>query len=417
MAYLGSKPANQVITSEQIADGVITPADLSTGRPYWDTSGNVGIGTTSPLGKFAVNNNGTGSVGFDAGTVSSPVRGNLWYDTDGSGWKFQIGKYQSSTFTPQMTFDDTGNVGIGMSPSAWGGQKVLQLTGPSLWGSSGLSHLTTNTYFDGSNYKYIATDYATDYYQYQGTHVWRYAASGTAGANTTFTEAMKLDSTGKLNLNGTFALGGNNLASTISTTNYLWCGSAALAIVDSTGNSVRQYIDGSGAVYINRTTLVSGYASQLNILYSGGSTRYGIMLQPSADNTTPISFINASGGIAGYISQGTSTVAYNQSSDYRLKENIQPMVGALDLVLDLKPCTYVWKADGEYGQGFIAHELQEVIPTAVTGEKDGIDDAGNPKYQGVDYSKVVATLTAAIQELKAELDATKAEIALLKGTN
>ena len=91
------------------------------------------------------------------------------------------------------------------------------------------------------------------------------------------------------------------------------------------------------------------------------------------------------------------------------------MTGALAKVSALKPVTYSWKVDGSAGEGFIAHELQAVVPDCVTGEKDAVDEEGNPVYQGIDTSFLVATLTAAIQELKAELDATKAEVASLKG--
>jgi hypothetical protein len=97
----------------------------------------------------------------------------------------------------------------------------------------------------------------------------------------------------------------------------------------------------------------------------------------------------------------TTTVSYNTSSDYRLKENITPMTGALSVVQQLKPCTYSWKSDGSDGQGFIAHELQEVVPDCVTGKKDAVDANGDPVYQGIDTSFLVATLTAAIQEQQA----------------
>lgn len=116
-------------------------------------------------------------------------------------------------------------------------------------------------------------------------------------------------------------------------------------------------------------------------------------------------------GVVGSISTSGSTTAFNTSSDYRLKESVQPMVGALERIGQLKPVTYLWKVDGSVGEGFIAHELQAVIPSAVTGAKDAVDADGNPSYQGVDQSKVVATLVAAIQELKAELDAVKAQLA------
>jgi hypothetical protein len=110
--------------------------------------------------------------------------------------------------------------------------------------------------------------------------------------------------------------------------------------------------------------------------------------------------------VIGYISQnGTTAVAYNTTSDYRLKNTISPITGALARVALLKPCTYKWNADGSDGEGFIAHELAEVCPQAVSGEKDAVDDEGNPQYQGIDTSFLVATLTAALQELNAKFDA------------
>jgi hypothetical protein len=110
----------------------------------------------------------------------------------------------------------------------------------------------------------------------------------------------------------------------------------------------------------------------------------------------------------GYISTNGTTTSYVTTSDYRLKNSATPMIGALAKVALLKPCTYKWNADGSDGEGFIAHELAEVCPSAVTGSKDAVDAEGKPQYQGIDTSFLVATLTAAIQELKAEFDAYKA---------
>ena len=84
----------------------------NTERMRLDASGNLGIGTASPVGRLALGGS-PGQVGFNAGSLSSPVRGNLFYDTDNTGWKFQIGKIVSGTYTAQMTFQDDGNVGIG----------------------------------------------------------------------------------------------------------------------------------------------------------------------------------------------------------------------------------------------------------------------------------------------------------------
>ena len=153
----------------------------------------------------------------------------------------------------------------------------------------------------------------------------------------------------------------------------------------------------------------------------GGSSPYGkIYVRNDSSSFPNLKLQNeaSTGYFANFSTNGNSTVgtisftiggtAYNTSSDYRLKNTIAPMTGALAKVALLKPCTYRWNADNSEGQGFIAHELAEVVPQCVTGEKDAVDENGSPVYQGIDTSFLVATLTAAIQELKAEFDAYKA---------
>jgi hypothetical protein len=90
------------------------------------------------------------------------------------------------------------------------------------------------------------------------------------------------------------------------------------------------------------------------------------------------------------------------------------MTGALAKVAALKPVTYKWKLDGSDAEGFIAHELAEVCPNAVTGAKDALDENGNPKYQSIDTSFLVATLTAAIQEQQTLIASLTARIAALE---
>ena len=111
----------------------------------------------------------------------------------------------------------------------------------------------------------------------------------------------------------------------------------------------------------------------------------------------------------GSITTDGSTTSYVTTSDYRLKENIAPMTGALEKIQALKPVTYVWKATGKTSQGFIAHELAEICPESVVGEKDAVDVDGNPQYQGIDTSFLIATLTAAIQELNTKVKALEAK--------
>jgi len=90
------------------------------------------------------------------------------------------------------------------------------------------------------------------------------------------------------------------------------------------------------------------------------------------------------------------------------------MIGALNVIQQLKPVTYNWKADGSSGQGFIAHELAEVVPDCVTGEKDAVNEDGTIKAQGIDTSFLVATLTAAIQEQQAMIEELKTKVATLE---
>ena len=90
------------------------------------------------------------------------------------------------------------------------------------------------------------------------------------------------------------------------------------------------------------------------------------------------------------------------------------MTGGLNRLLQLNPVAYKWKSDNSDGEGFIAHELQSIVPNAVSGKKDDVDEEGNPKYQGVDLSRIVPLLVASLQELKAENDALKARIEALE---
>lgn len=191
--------------------------------------------------------------------------------------------------------------------------------------------------------------------------------------------------------------------------------SNAWVLRDETSGANRLLVDTSGNVLVSNAR--STARALVDIPTSGGSAGVPLAVSRGGDGGTMVNFYSMSSTttVIGSIGNSSNTnTTYNTSSDYRLKDEVTSMSGALDKVSALKPVTWKWKSTGEDGQGFIAHELAEVIPDCVTGEKDAVDADGNPVYQGVDTSYLVATLTKAIQELKTIVGAQAAEIAELK---
>ena len=170
----------------------------------------------------------------------------------------------------------------------------------------------------------------------------------------------------------------------------------------------------SGGTSVARACFDSGIDQNAMKIKTNNANYATIVTTTSTANHFAMYMNNSSGGNVGYIFCDNTTTTYNTGSDYRLKENVAPMTGALARVQQLKPCTYTWKVDGSTGEGFIAHELQEIVPKCVHGEKDAIDKNGKPIYQGVDYSKLVITLTAAIQEQQAMIEELKTRIETLE---
>ena len=349
-------------------DGTNTARNLvfSTGdteRVRIDSAGNVGIGTTVPNFKTHISTGSTASITQPtAGSYGLYVQQNTSGSTGGiyiqdgasnSGNSLFIGDNNGAA---RLVVNGDGNVGIGTSSPA---EKLEVAGGIRLSSYLHVSSGSTGKYFGlGSSITgaYAATDLA----------IWNVSAG-----NTIF-----------------YQNGGER------------------ARITSSGDLLVGTTTSEGRITIRGDSCGGYIGSITNENASNCNPAHGLIFKAgysgSASGSNFFSFRRPDNTVLGSISQsGASTVSYNTSSDYRLKEDITPMVSALEKVAALKPVTYKWKEFGDAGQGFIAHELAEVVPEAVTGTKDAVDAEGNPEYQGIDTSFLVATLTAAIQEQQA----------------
>jgi hypothetical protein len=350
---------------------------------------------------------------------------------------------------------EAGNVGLGVTPAAWDATyRALQINTTGAINANSVAVVMSNNYrYDGTNFRYLTTAPASDYYQFNGTHTWRYAASGTAGAVATMNTGMVMDASGNVGVgvtpsawgaytvlqNKNFSLCGFDYGQGILTLNGYYDGSTWRAVSTGAATQYKQFVgqhqwftapsasaggaltwtqsmtlDSSGNLLVGTTSAFdSAYTMSVQVRNATG----GIVIRPGSDNYTAMSFRTAGNTQVGNITVGPSSTSFVTTSDYRLKEDVQPMTGALAKVAALKPVTYKWKSTGEASQGFIAHELAEVCPDAVSGKKDAVNEDGSPVYQGIDTSFLVATLTAAIQEQQALITSLTARIAALEGSS
>lgn len=174
-------------------------------------------------------------------------------------------------------------------------------------------------------------------------------------------------------------------------------------------------IDSSGNLLVGQTT--SSFGGKICTTFTSASQVAATFTDTVTSGYTGsyVVFLNSSSAVAGYISHpSATTVGYVASSDYRLKKDVAPLSGSLDRVMKLKPVSYTWTEDDVYGEGFIAHELQEVIPLAAYGIKDAVNEDGSIKPQGVDYGKLTTVLVAAMQEQQKLIQELSAEVTALK---
>jgi len=162
----------------------------------------------------------------------------------------------------------------------------------------------------------------------------------------------------------------------------------------------RMRISTSGTVFYGCTALPDGSADGVSLASTQSQRRFSIN---ATSNSNQILFYNGN-GLVGTIGTNGSATAYATSSDYRLKENVTTSWDATTRLKQLKPSRFNFIADADTTvDGFLAHEVQSVVPEAISGTKDEVDADGNPVYQGIDQSKLVPLLVKTIQELEARI--------------
>ena len=218
-----------------------------------------------------------------------------------------------------------------------------------------------------------------------------------------------------LDVKGTVIIRGNSSA---HTTHYLTTAAANVAkynMLDASGNIKNSFSAGGnsyitgGDVYIGNSS-ISTAQTAIFLQKSGIITN---VYAYSSGSITLMEFYKQSAGIIGTISYNGTDTLYNATSDYRLKEDLKDYNG-IDFISKIKTYNFKWKNTDIRSYGVMAHELQEVFPNCVTGEKDALDDNGEIIPQGVDYSKIVPMLTKAIQEQQTIIEDLKSRIEKLE---
>jgi hypothetical protein len=480
-AALGSASTPGITFTGDTNTGIYSPgadqvavATSGTGRLFVDSSGQVGLATSSPAVAFQVGATGSGGAAID--TTNSTLHG-----TFGTGGSLSLRAQISSS-------SGGGDIFLGGSSRADANVNSIVFS----TANTSRAKIDENGYFTVSSNRFNGFEFIdgdpTIYHSFGsgGSLKLRVQTTATAGGGEIFlggstrgdsyvnaivfsganTERARIDSSGRL-LVGTSSYAGNgkliaagNTGGNAGTLDICWAGSRPTAAntdigylrwysadnssgnahyasiyassdgASSSGSDIpgrlvfsttadgasspteRMRIRNNGQICINDT---AGYNSGFLNVLGGSATTVGISIKCIADGNFGMSFHNAAGSNVGNITIDGASTAFNTSSDYRLKENIVPLTGAIDRVSSLQVHRFNFISDPEKTvDGFIAHEAQQVVPECVTGTKDEVDADGNPKYQSIDQSKLVPLLTAALQEALAEIESLKARVTALE---
>jgi hypothetical protein len=382
------------------------------------SSGNINLDLATPTVIFKE----SGAAKFFIGESSAVGGGSGFYDmyaVAGLGQRFFTGAAE------RMRIHDSNCVGIGSTVDRSIGTNIGTLVvngsvGGGLWLSGSDSSATTSkiySFVNGTVGRLILN---------QGT--------GVGGGDIHFTFNESATPTMTLNSNGTMgfgmsALGSNNGSAFFdgnvsSKDGFMTTASDLTLLQPSAGNSIfvrdngneSMRINSSGGLLIGKTTAGSTNTG----CEFGGSGTGGLAFNLTSTNECFTYNNNNSSGATylidfrqnnaskGQIQVSSTSTTYATSSDYRLKENIQPLENGLQRLNELNPVQFDWKEDGTSSEGFIAHEVQEIFPDAVSHEKDG------EQMQSMDYGRITPLLVKAIQEQQAQIETLKQEIQELK---
>ena len=385
-----------------------------------DTSGNLGIGTSSPSYKLQVYNNINGTP-FAWGNATRT--GYLYQDQNGvgitnaAGTGFDEGVFLDTAnskvvlytnSTDRVTLDSSGNLGLGVTPSAWANGRVAfdVKSNGAVYSGTNMVGLSGNAYDDGS-WKRKAAAGAT-LYEASSQHAWYITGSGTAGSAISWTQAMTLDASGRLGIGATslteyLTVKSPNASTFFSlqtaTDSGVYMGNNVGALTLLTASTERARIDSSGNLLVGTTDTSGANTTGFEFFYGSGSSRLYVGHVTGTVTGTYYHAFNYAGTTIGSITQsGTTAVLYNTTSDQRLKENIADADSASTLIDSLQVRKYDWKSDGSHQRyGFVAQELVTVAPEAVHQPTDP------EEMMAVDYSKLVPMLVKEIQSLRARV--------------
>jgi hypothetical protein len=386
---------------------------------------------------------------MSAGNSNTGLNG-TWFgvDTAGNGLVNVRGAFPllfSTSALERMRLDSSGNLGIGTTSvnarldvysatDLGAGANGIRVQRPGSYGQYGyLEYLISSditvlgSLYTGGG----ASSYGQIYFRQHSSTTSRDVmvinASGNVGIGTT-SPGEKLDV-----VNGGLGVGNGTIKTVVSYTTEGIVGTTSNhALLLYANNTERARIHAGGGLTVGATqndgvlTSVQTAADAVQFsLRDNTNTRRAIFLGNGnfgyqwsqviyANGGKAFAFANVSGTEVGSIVINSGGVAFNTTSDYRLKDNPQSLTGSGAFIDRIKPKTWVWKADGTKGVGFIAHELAEVAPLSVSGKKDAMrvdqvkDENGQyvekeiPSYQSVDYgsAEIIANLVAEIQSLR-----------------